>query len=173
MKLPRHQVWKFETLKSSLFFTHDIHYWVQLICTVLLMILLFMPLLFFSWAPAIVADKSPGSNLNPFQTWFKNLLGSTVVKNPPAMQKTWVQSLIQENPTCMEELSPCTTTAEPSPSSPQALTTGPTTEAWALRACSAQQEKTTPVRNPRKSSPHSQREKMKQLAAMKIQNNQK
>ena len=137
------------------------------------MILLFMPLLFFSWAPAIVADKSPGSNLNPFQTWFKKLLGSTVVKNPPAMQKTWVQSLIQENPTCMEELSPCTTTAEPSPSSPQTLTTEPTTEAQALRACSAQ-EKITPIRNPRKSSPHSpQLEKMKQLAAMKIQNNQK
>ena len=59
------------------------------------------------------------------------------------MQETWVWSLIQEDPTCHEQLSPCATPMKPVLQSPRASTTEPTCP----RTCSNTREAAT-VRSP-------------------------
>ena len=56
------------------------------------------------------------------------------------MQGTRVQALVWEDPTCVEQLSPCATTTEPALQSPRATTT----EAHMPRARAPQQEKPPP-----------------------------
>ena len=56
-------------------------------------------------------------------TW--DFPGGAVVKNPPAMQGTWVQALVWEDPICRRATKPTHTTTEPALQSPQPTTTEP------------------------------------------------
>ena len=42
-----------------------------------------------------------------------DFLGGPVVKNPPAMQGTWIQSIAWEDFTCCGQLSPCDAATKP------------------------------------------------------------
>ena len=80
-------------------------------------------------------------SLCPQPLKFLDFPGGTVVKK----QGIWVQSLVQENPTRAEQLSPCTTTTEPACSRacvPQLLSLrAATTEAHVPRAGASQLDK--------------------------------
>ena len=65
--------------------------------------------------------------------------GGPAVKNLPTTSGTQIWSLVQEDPTCCGQLSPCTTTTEPSLKSLWATTTEPE----GPRAHSVQREATT------------------------------
>ena len=51
--------------------------------------------------------------MNTSLTEVEGFLGGSMVKNPAAMQGTWVQFLVWEGPTCLGQLSPCATTTKP------------------------------------------------------------